>query len=137
VAFQEYFNAYVMPLPRGGKPATVSKDSKALPVAKVSKDAGNYLHWSGDSKRLYWALGPELFTRELRETFPFVEGAPQKLPEAPEKGVNIAFEAKTDVPSGTVALVGGRVITMRGDEVLEDGVVVVRGNRIVSVGRQG
>ena len=137
VAFQESFNAYVMPLPRGGKAATVSKDSKSLPVSKVSRDAGEYLHWSGDSKRLHWALGPELFTRELREAFRFVEGAPAKLPEPQQQGVNISFEARTDVPSGTVALVGGRVITMRGDEVLEDGVVVVRGNRIVSVGARG
>ncbi|MFL5346461.1 MAG: amidohydrolase family protein [Hyalangium sp.] len=137
VAFRETFNAYVMPLPPGGKPAAVSKDSKALPVAKVSKDAGDSMHWSGDSKRLHWSLGPELFTRELREAFRFVEGAPEKLPEAPAKGLNIGFEVKQDVPEGAVALVGGRVITMRGDEVLEDGVVVVRGNRIVAVGKQG
>ncbi|WP_224240484.1 amidohydrolase family protein [Hyalangium gracile] len=137
VAFRESFNAYLMPLPRGGKAVAVSKDTKVLPVAKVSKDSGEYLHWSGDSKRLHWSLGPELFTRELREAFRFVEGAPEKLPEAPAKGVNIGFEEKLDVPAGTVALVGGRVVTMRGDEVIEDGVVVVRGNRIVAVGKQG
>lgn len=137
VAFRESFNAYVMPLPRGGKAVVVSKDGKALPLAKVSKDAGEYLHWSGDSKRLHWSLGPELFTRELRESFRFVEGAPEKLPEVSEKGLNIGFDMKTDVPAGAVALVGGRVITMRGEEVLEDGVVVVRGNRIVAVGKLG
>ncbi|WP_224368553.1 amidohydrolase family protein [Hyalangium versicolor] len=137
VAFRESFNAYVMPLPHGGKAAAVSKDGKALPVAKVSRDAGDYMHWSGDSKRLHWSLGPELFTRELREAFRFVEGAPEKLPDAPAKGVNIGFEMQTDVPKGAVALVGGRVITMRGDEVIEDGVVVVRDNRIVAVGKQG
>jgi imidazolonepropionase-like amidohydrolase/Tol biopolymer transport system component len=137
VAFRESFNAYVMPLPRGGKAVAVSKDGKALPVTKVSRDAGEYLHWSGDSKRLYWSLGPELFTRELREAFRFVEGAPEKLPEAPEKGVNISFDVPADVPGGTVALVGGRIITMHRDEVIEEGVVVVRGNRIVTVGRLG
>jgi imidazolonepropionase-like amidohydrolase/Tol biopolymer transport system component len=137
VAFRENFNAHLMPLTQGGKTVVASKDSKALPVTKVSKDAGEYLHWSGDSKRLYWALGPELFTRELREAFRFMAGAPEKLPEAPERGLNISFEAQTDVPAGAVALVGGRVITMRGDEVLESGVVVVRGNRILAVGRLG
>ncbi|WP_414653974.1 amidohydrolase family protein [Hyalangium sp.] len=137
VAFRESFNAYLMPLPRGAKAVPVSKDSKVLPVAKVSKDAGEYLHWSGDSKRLYWALGPELFMRELREAFRFVEGAPEKLPEVPDKGVNISFELPTAVPPGAVALVGGRVITMRGEEVVEEGVVVVRGNRIVTVGKLG
>ncbi len=40
-------------------------------------------------------------------------------------------------PTGAMALVGGRVITMRGDEVIENGVVVVRNNRIVAVGKLG
>ena len=47
-------------------------------------DAGEYLHWSGDSRRLHWALGPELFTRALPETFAFVPGAPEKLPDQPK-----------------------------------------------------
>ncbi len=135
VAFRESFNAYVMPLPRGAKTVVASKDGKALPVAKVSKDAGEYLHWSGDSKRLHWALGPELYTRELREAFRFLEGAPAKLPEAPERGLNLSFEVPSAAPQGTLAFTGARVITLRGDEVLEDGVVVVKGNRIVAVGK--
>ena len=36
-----------------------------------------------------------------------------------------------------VAFVGGRVITMRGDEVIDDGVVLVERNRIKAVGRRG
>ncbi len=137
VAFRENFNAFLMPLPRGAKGAVASPEGKALPVAKVSRDAGEWLHWSGDGKRLHWALGPELYTRELKESFRFQEGAPEKLPEAPEKGLDIGFTAKTDAPEGTVALVGGRVITMKGDEVLENGVVVVKGSRIVAVGPKG
>jgi len=137
VAFRENFNAFLMPLPRGAKGAVASPEGKALPLAKVSRDAGEWLHWSGDGKRLHWALGPELYTRELKESFRFQEGAPEKLPEAPEKGMDIGFTAKTDAPEGTVALVGGRVITMKGDEVLEKGVVVVKGSRIVAVGPQG
>jgi len=137
VAFRENFNAHLMPLTQGGKTVVASKDGKALPVTKVSKDAGEYLHWSGDSKRLYWALGPELFTRELRESFRFIQGAPEKLPEPQDKGLNISFEAPTAAPTGVVALVGGRVISMRGDEVLDNGVVVVRGNRILAVGKLG
>src|SRR5262249_59826224 len=37
-------------------------------------------------------------------------------------------------PAGAVAVVGGRVVTMVGDEVIEDGAVVVERNRIVAVG---
>lgn len=33
-----------------------------------------------------------------------------------------------------MAVVGGRIVTMRGDEVIEDGTVVLEGNRIKAVG---
>ncbi len=39
--------------------------------------------------------------------------------------------------SSTIAFTGGRVVTMNGDEVIEDGVVLVEGNRIKAVGRRG
>ena len=35
---------------------------------------------------------------------------------------------------GKLALVGGRIVTMKGDQVLEEGTLVVDGNRIVAVG---
>jgi imidazolonepropionase-like amidohydrolase/Tol biopolymer transport system component len=136
LAFRERYNAFVTPFVRTGKRIEIGPKAKSLPVARVSKDAGEYVHWSGDSKSLHWTLGPELFTRALPETFDFVPGAPQKLPEPPEKGRPIGFDATADVPSGSLAFVGGRVVTMRagGDEILEDGVVVVEGNRIKAVG---
>jgi len=46
----------------------------------------------------------------------------------------ITVRADRDVPSGTVALTGARLVTMDGDEVIEDGTVVVRDNRITEVG---
>ncbi|MEO8505418.1 MAG: amidohydrolase family protein [Acidobacteriota bacterium] len=137
VAFRERFNAFVTPFVSTGKTIEISPKSSTLPVAKVSKDSGEFLHWSGDSSRLYWSLGPELFTRDLKDAFAFIAGAPETLPEVPEKGVNISFDAAYDTPHGTVAVVGGKVITMRGDEVLADGVVLIEGNRIRAVGPRG
>jgi imidazolonepropionase-like amidohydrolase len=136
LAFRERYNAFVTPFVRTGKRVEIGPKAKSLPVARVSKNAGEYVHWSGDSKSLHWALGPELFTRALPEAFAFVPGAPEKLPDPPETGRAIGFEAAADVPSGSLAFVGGRVLTMRAgrDEVIEDGVVVVEGNRIRAVG---
>jgi imidazolonepropionase-like amidohydrolase len=136
VAFVERFNAHVVPFVPTGREVTLAPKMTALPCAQVSRDAGENLAFSGDSQSLHWSLGPELFTRPLHEAFAFLAGAPAELPKPPETGRNIAFRAKQAKPVGTLALVGGKVVTMRGDEVLEDGVVVVEGNRITAVGRR-
>ena len=134
VAFSESFNAYIVPFVRGARALKIGPNEKALPLRRVTRDAGEYLHWSADSRRLYWSLGPELFSRDLREAFAFVEGAPETLPEVPRSGIDIGFDRATDVPSGTVALTGARIITMRGEEVIEDGTIVVRGDRVAAIG---
>ena len=134
VAFTEGWNAHVTPFVAAGLPADIAPGSKALPTKRVSREAGENLHWSGDSRRLHWSVGPELFTRELRESFEFLPESPDSLPPAPEHGLDIGFDVPADVPSGRVAFTGARIITMRGDEIVTDGTVVIDGNRIVAVG---
>ena len=134
VAFTERFNAYIAPFVRTGKKVDLGPKSTSMPLRQVSRDAGEYLHWSGDSDRLYWSLGSELFDRELKDAFAFLQGAPEELPEPPEAGIEIGFRADADVPDGKIALVGARIVTMRGNEVIEHGTILVDGNRIVAVG---
>ena len=139
LGFREGFNAYVTPFVETGRRVDIGPKSKAVPLTRVSKEAGEYLHFSGDSSRLYWAYGPELYQRDLKEAFAFLPGAPEKLPPPAAQGLNISFVEPVDMPpsSSTIAFTGGRVVTMNGDEVIEDGVVVVEGNRIKAVGKRG
>ena len=51
---------------------------------------------------------------------------------AQEIKVMVPFEQ--DIPEGTVALTGARIITMQGDEVIEHGVIIIENRRIVAVG---
>ena len=60
-----------------------------------------------------------------------------KLPAYEGKRLDITIRAPRDVPRGTVVLRGARIVTMKGDQVIEKGDVVVRDNRIVSVGPTG
>ncbi len=136
LGFTERWNAYLAPFELTGREVTIGPETKAFPVARLTRDAGENLQFSGDSQRVHWSLGPELFERELRDSFAFLNGAPEKLPAAPESGRNISFRAQRPVVDGSIALVGARVVTMKGDEVIEDGVVVVNGNRITAVGQR-
>jgi Tol biopolymer transport system component/imidazolonepropionase-like amidohydrolase len=137
VAFTDLHNAYIAPFPRTGDAVELSKDTRAFPVRQVTKDAGFDLHWSADSDRLHWVYGPEYFTRELRQTFAFVEGAPEELPEPEATGTPIRLAVQTDRPTGSVAFTNARIITMNGDEVIEHGTLVVDRNRITAVGSAG
>ena len=147
VAFEERYKTYIAPFPRTGRPVDIGPATQAYPVQRVSRDAGFYLHWSADSRRLYWALGPELYSRDVADTFAFAQApaaaasAPKSEPEA--KGVPIGFSAPADKPSGAVALVGARVITMAGLKpgpivgtpgVIENATVLVQDNRITAIG---
>ena len=49
----------------------------------------------------------------------------------------IYIQARRDIPEGTAVLRGARIITMKGNEVIENGDVVIRNNRIVAVGPRG
>lgn len=140
LAFVEGFQAFVTPFVSASKPLELSPEGEALPLRRLSKDAGESLHWSGDSRSLHWSLGPELFTRDLESSFAFLAGAPEELPEPPEHGIDLSFAVTADVPSGQVAFSGGRLITLRGasaSEVIERGTLVVSGNRIAAVGAVG
>ncbi len=134
VAFTQDWNAYIAPLVRAGQQVEIGSDMHSLPLKRVARDAGANLSWAGDSKALYWSLGPQLYTRPVAQCFTFVPGAPDTLPPLTEGGRDIGFDVRADVPGGVIALTGARLITMTGDEVIEDGTVVVRGNRIVAVG---
>lgn len=132
VAFAERYHAYVARFPRTGRTVSLSGTSSAYPVARISRDAGMYLHWSRDSGfgsrdsgppapsdwQVHWTLGPDYFTRDLPSTFAFLqEGGVEgevELPEPEATGVDIGFTTTTPKPSGTLVLTNARIITMAG-----------------------
>ncbi|MFQ5669994.1 MAG: amidohydrolase family protein [Acidobacteriota bacterium] len=138
VAFTEQFNAYVAPFAITGQPVDIGRKTESVPVKQVSKRAGEFLHWSADSRKLHWAHGATLFTRELKDAFAFLQGAPEELPGPVENGIDLSFQVAADRPQGRMALKGARIVTMQGsrqaDDVIDAGVVLIRNNRIEAVG---
>ncbi|WP_113635383.1 amidohydrolase family protein [Nubsella zeaxanthinifaciens] len=135
MAFTELFNAYITPMVTAGTALDLSAGNKAIPLARVTKDAGTYLHWSADSKKLLWTLGEKYYNREIKNTFAFVEGAPQVLPEPDTTGISLGLKLKADAPTGLVALKGARIITMKGDQVIEEGTILIENNKIKAIGK--
>ncbi|MFT4928686.1 MAG: imidazolonepropionase-like amidohydrolase/Tol biopolymer transport system component [Phenylobacterium sp.] len=134
VGFTQQFNAWITPFHLTGQTVDISTKSEALPLVQVAKASGEFMHWSGDSDELFWSLGTQVFGRKLKEAFAFIAGAPEKLPAPVSQGMQIKMQRKADKPQGLVAFKGAQIITMRGDEVIKHGVVVVENNRIIAVG---
>ena len=137
VAFRQNYAAYAVPLMPGNQSVSIAADAKALPVTKASAGGADYLHWSNDGQRLHWSLGPTLYTAEASQLFPSApraEGAPGFVP--PASGVSLARDVAAAKPSGTVAITGARLVTMKdaAGGIVDDGVVVIRGDRIVAAG---
>jgi Tol biopolymer transport system component/imidazolonepropionase-like amidohydrolase len=118
---------YLLPVPRAGKETveiTIAPGSDSVvPVTTLSGEGGSYLAWSRDGADVIWSQGRRLHRKRVSSA----ETAPEVL--------DLEVELPRSRPRGTVVLRGAsKIITMRGDEVLTGGDIVVTDNRIVSVG---
>jgi imidazolonepropionase-like amidohydrolase/Tol biopolymer transport system component len=135
LAFRENYNVYVTPFLAGAASLNVGMRGSQLPVTRATNNGVTYFGWSGN--RLAWSLGPTLYSADFAALVRPAPGGPAYAP--PTSGVPLSVTVAADRPQGQVALVGARIITMARDDggVIEDGVIVIDGNRIAAVGRRG
>jgi len=140
VAFRQNYEVFVVPLMPGNQTVELSATSKALPVTRVSGSGGQYVHWTSNGNRLHWSLGPMVYTAETAQLFPDAPRA-QDTPDfvAPTSGISLAMQQDAAIHSGSVVLTGARIVTMAAENggVINDGVIVVRDNRIAAIGQRG
>ena len=155
---QNGYDIYLATVPMvGGETPTVSlQDPKAasVPAKRLTDLGGEFSAWTADGRKAMWGLGSAVFSYDVDEGRAFDRRLEAELKTAqtdttaagkaradsvgkrkyePTEAM-IAVRVARDLPRGTVVLRGGRVVTMRGTEVVENADIVVRDNRIVSVG---
>ena len=163
VQFQQ--NVYVVSsVPEtGDTPPTitvVNPAQSALPVRRLSRVGGEFAGWSKDGKQIFYSLGRSYFTYDLaaaekavrdsiargaarRETPTDSAAQPMRTAESRSAPIyepsrlDVTITVPKDKPRGVAVLRGARLITMKGDEVIPSGDIVVRDNRIVAVGATG
>ncbi|MEK6320567.1 MAG: amidohydrolase family protein [Acidobacteriota bacterium] len=118
---------YMVNVPKAGKETvTISitaNGPSSVPVKKMSPEGGDYLMWSRDGKSVTWAWGAKFHRQDVSADKPDV--------------TDVIVEAPRARPKGTVVLSGARIATMKADEVIERGDIVITDNRITAVGAKG
>ncbi len=122
VAFQEGDNVFLMPFPYAGtgeEPLRVNKRRGKLPIQALTTEGGMFPRWRdggtvefGNATRYY----AHSVSAETTDT------------------LDIRLMVPRDIPDGRLAFTGARIVTLEGDEVLEDATLVVDGSRIECVG---
>ena len=144
---------YLITLPlAGGEPPTVQIGSLAsapIPARRITPVGADFPGWSRDGRSVHYALGASYFAYDVARADSLWRdsvaraAATSRPPGTAGTGAAPGYEAaRTDVrirlprnaPRGVVALRGARIVTMKGDEVIENGTIVVDGNRIAAIG---
>jgi len=151
----------------GGEAPTINVGNPAnasFPARKLTKFGGEFPAWSADGRKVHWSLGNahfiyDLDAAEAHEDSTAAADRAAADAEAPEEAEDaaagddedeasdddgyqpiefrVSIEATRDIPQSSAVLRGARVVTMRGDEVIENADVVVTNNRITAVGDRG
>ncbi len=126
---------YVAALPPSTETVTVGERSGPGPVQRVTRDGGQDLKWTDGGQTLTWIFANVFSHLDVDEVFG--PDAPAEDLDQQAETVPIRLVVPMPKPAGSVALTGATVVTMRGDEVLENATVVVTDNRIRAIGPVG
>ncbi len=134
----------------------------SFPVHRLTRVGGDFIGWAPDAKTVYWSIGRSFFrynpavadslarikTRTDSIRADSLKQATKEKPDSVAKArvdslaklpayeadrVDLTVRVPRDVPHGSVVLRGARIISMKGDEVIEKGDVVVTDDRLACV----
>jgi Tol biopolymer transport system component len=131
----------------GGQAPSVSVAdlaTAAVPVRKLTEIGGEFPTWGSDGKTIHWSIGNAHVVYDLDRAKAFDDSVNANPPPAgrPRPSYQplehrIRVTAPRDVPPGAMVLRGARAITMKGREIIARADIVIRNDRIISVGASG
>lgn len=138
--------------------------SAEFPSRKLTEIGGEFPAWSGDGTKIHYSLGAAHFVydinradaledslkmaKKLADLTAMTDTAKKASSDSSKKSMAkkedpkyvpeetwVSVYYKKDIPQSAILLKGARIITMKGDEVLSKGDVLVVNNRIKSVAK--
>ncbi|MEL6923293.1 MAG: amidohydrolase family protein [Bacteroidota bacterium] len=147
---------YIVTVPMIGKEVpsinVSNPKSASFPSSKLTEMGGEFPYWTADATKVIWSLGNAFFAYDLAEAKAFEETQKAKKKageqaaekkakkeeeeekyEAAETPIKVIVDR--DIPSGNVLLTNARLITMKGEQIIEQGDIYIENNRIKAVGQ--
>lgn len=120
-----------------GSTLIINVDRPSVYVKKITKNGADYIGWADKGKMITWAIGSSFYRLPLNDVLNNQKSA-QKDDELSQKfspsETKISVSINRDEPEGTIAYKGAKIITMDG-RVFDNGLIIVKNNRINFVGR--
>ncbi|MBL8265988.1 amidohydrolase family protein [Steroidobacter sp.] len=99
-----------------------------LPTSRLDVTGGESPSWSVDGKSLYWSLGRSWFQRRVDT---------DSLQDQQIVRTDIEIRRPTARAPETLVMRGARLITMQGEQVIENGDLVIADSKIAALGPRG
>ncbi|MBI1787811.1 MAG: amidohydrolase family protein, partial [Acidobacteria bacterium] len=126
-------NAYLAALPSGfGEAATLNPESPQVPMKQVSATGALYPRWLDGGAAFTYSFTNHLYRLERDDVMRSTKTADLK-----PKVTEVALTVPRSLPQGKLALRNLRVISMKGEEVIERADLLIENHRIVAVGPRG
>lgn len=126
LAFEEGDNVFLVTMPQfgiGGRPIELKREDKPLwPLNPLSREGGNFPRWSGPTTLVFGSAN-EIYVHDAATGDTSIHKVSISVPRPAVKGSAVFTNA--------------RIVTMKGDEVIERGDLVVTDGRIAAVGPSG
>lgn len=156
-------DVYVVTIPMTGgdtpKISVADAEKAQFPSRKLTNLGGEFASWNSNGKRVYYTLGNALFTYDLdsarekdlelkrKKADAEKKKAEGEKKESEENGgkdesykpheLRIKVKVVKDIPTGKILLQNARIITMKGDEIIERGDILIENARIKQIGQAG
>ena len=138
----------------------------SFPARRLTDVAGEFATWSADGRKVHYSLANAYFVYDLdrakvvddslkaiardraglsdsaKKVLAVADSVKKAAGDSIKPGykpyeVRIVVRVPRDRATGTVVLRGGRALTMKGQEIIDDADIVITDRRIVGIGRRG
>jgi hypothetical protein len=102
--------------------------SPAVPLRRITSEGANHAAWMDGGQTIGWSFANHYHRATIDSVMKYPDAARWNT-----ESFDVTLTVPRANPQGRLLLRGARIITMRGDEVIEKGDVLVRNNRIEAV----